>query len=148
MVSVATFGESKFRLGPLQRTGTTPARLHVATLVPSLVIATIVAVRRLTPLVMLANHFATWTVSGPSGRLNFTLEYFKRVGSCQMSPLLPPSSRCPSPTPTPSPSQLLNVPRSLPSMDTAKHTLTAGAAAGMGGSPNPQGGGSAGPPAG
>ncbi len=54
------------------------------------------------------------------------LENFRRVGSCQTNPLLPPSSRCSMTTSTPSPSQLLKVPSFMSSMVTAKQTVTAG----------------------
>ena len=57
-------------------------RFHVATASFLAFRATIVAVRRLTPVVMLANHLAIFFVSGPSGRLSLTFVYFRRVGSC------------------------------------------------------------------
>src|SRR5215831_3778422 len=128
MVSVATLGESKFRLGPVQRTGTTPSSAQVATTVSSLLFTWMVAVHRLTPPVMLANHFAIFAVSGPSGRVNLTLEYFNRVGSCQTKVLFPPSSRCSITTSQPRPSQLLKVPSSLLSILRAKQTLSPGSA--------------------
>ncbi len=78
------------------------------------------AVRRLTPVVMLANHSMILVVSGPSGRLSLMFVYFRRVGSCHTWPLNPPSSRCSSTTSTPRPSQLLKVPSSLLPMVTEK----------------------------
>ena len=131
-VSVATLGESRLSVGPDQRTGTTPSSPHRATIVPSAVIALIVAVLGSTPLTMLANHRAIFMVCPLSGRESFTFGYFSRDGSCQTMPLLPPSSRVSSTTSMPRPSQLLNVPRSSSSMLTAKQTLTAGSSSGVG----------------
>src|SRR5690606_17075750 len=99
---------------------------HWATLRPSPVRASMWAVLRLNPVVIVANQRATFSVSRVSGRDSFTLEYFSRVGSCHTCPLLPPSSRVSRTTSQPSPSQVLNDPSSMSSIVTTKQTLTAG----------------------
>src|SRR5262249_11874791 len=114
MVSVATLGDSGLKLGPVQRTGTTSSSPQRATIRPSPVVGSLCAVLRVQREFMLANHLAAFSVSLVNGRDSLTVEYFSRVGSCQMCPLLPPSSRCSSTPSQPSPSQLLNEPSSIP----------------------------------
>src|SRR5215470_10571328 len=132
IVSVATFGESGFSDGPVQRTGTTSSSPHWATIVPSAVLAWICPVlrpsveRRVPPVTILVNHLATFSVSLVSGLDSLMFGYLILLGNCQTKPLLPPSSRCSITTSAPSPSQLLNAPRPMSSSSTTKHTLTAG----------------------
>src|SRR4249920_1433615 len=129
---MATFGLSGLRLGPDQRTGITPSRFQVTTFSRSPVMAMMVAVCRLTPFAKLEIQAVSLALSLQTGRLSLTLLYLIRVGSCQTNPLFPPSSRCSITTSRPSPSQVLNKPRSSPSMLTVKQTLTAGSSLGGG----------------
>ena len=124
-VSVNTLGESRFRDGPVQRTGTTPLSDHWATVVPSALFAEITAVIGCTLCSALVIQVVNLWLSGPTGRVSLMLLYFIRVGSCQTIMLLPPSSRCSSTTSRPRPSQLLNVPIDVLSSSTAKATPTA-----------------------
>src|SRR5690349_13593628 len=123
-VSVNTLGESRFRDGPVQRTGTTPLSDHCATVVPSTVFAEINAVIGSTLCSALVIQVVNLWLSGPTGRVNLILLYFIRVGSCHTIMLLPPSSRCSSTTSRPKPSQLVNVPIDALSSSTAKATPT------------------------
>ena len=82
-VSVATFGVSRFRLGPVQRTGMTPYSAHSATTRSSIVIAEITMVVGLTPFDHAGEPLVSFTLSSPIGRVSLTLVYFIRVGSCQ-----------------------------------------------------------------
>src|SRR5258705_4068999 len=134
-VSVNTLGESRFRDGPVQRTGTTPLRDHWATVLPSALFAEITAVIGCTLCSALVIQVVSFWLSGPTGRVSLMLLYFIRVGSCQTIMLLPPSSRCSSTTSRPKPSQLLNMPIDVLSSSTEKATPTGESSLAIG-SPN------------
>ena len=77
-VSVATFTVSKFRLGPVHRTGTTPTNDHSATFSSNRDFAEMTMVVGLTPFTMPANHLVNLALSAPLGRVSLTMEYFYR----------------------------------------------------------------------
>ena len=102
----------------------TPSSFQDTSFLRSGVRASISAVPRLTSFAMLASHFATFALSGPTGRVNLTLAYLMRTGSLWTKPLLPPSIRSSVSTSIDSPSQVVKAPRSQVSMVILKNSPT------------------------
>src|SRR5437879_4607502 len=121
---MATFGDSAEKEGPCHFTGMTPWRVQDTRVSPSGVRASIVAVPRVTPSAISASHCATLALSGPTGRVNLTLEYLIRTGSLWTKPLLPPSIRSSVSTSIDSPSQVVKAPSLQLSISTVKYSPT------------------------
>ena len=85
----ATFGLSGLRLGPDQRTGMTPSRFQVTTFSRSPVMATMVAVCRLTPFAKLEIQAVSLALSLQTGRLSLTLLYFDPSRQLPDEPVVP-----------------------------------------------------------
>src|SRR4029453_15423996 len=115
-VSLATLGDSTLKVGPVQRTGTTPSRLHDTISLLSGPMGGMGAVVGRPRVAMADSHWATLELSGPTGRLNLTLEYLSRPGSWWTNWLLPPSSRVSIVVSMPRPSKLFHRPSSWPSI--------------------------------